>query len=180
MYTFYIFFLINTGLSGLCLVLEMKCLLCSYKSDDQKKLIEHYLTYYNIDSKNWFFRKLFQSNSGLHLKNCVRCKEFLPTKKEKIQHDFLKHYNDGKEIPFEERPLDIIRYPALTIYQIEYMKYSNLYPFYDSEKCVNECLLNVKQRFHVTNSKWFKCSFTIENQQSPINSNHEPLKDIRY
>ena len=36
MYTFYTFFLINTGLSGLCLVLEMKCLLCSYKSDDQK------------------------------------------------------------------------------------------------------------------------------------------------
>ena len=92
----------------------------------------------------------------------------------------MKHCNDGKEIPFEERPLDIIRYPALTIYQIEYKKYSNLYPFYDSEKCVNEFLLNVKQRFHVTNSKWFKCPFTIENQQSPINSNHEPLKDIRH
>ena len=133
----------------------MKSLLCSYKSDDQKKLIEHYLTYHNIDSKNWFFRKLFQSNSGLHLKNCIRCKEFLPTKKEKIQHDFLKHYNDGKEIPleekrtfkpfkkkkscvqkiipFEEKPLDIIRYRVLTIYQIKYKKYSNLYPFYDSE-----------------------------------------------
>ena len=41
-------------------------------------------------------------------------------------------------------------------------------------------LLNVKQRFHVTHSKWFKCSFTIENQQLPINSNLEPLKDIRY
>ena len=88
MYYFYTFFLINTGLSGLCLVLEMKCLLCSYKSNDQKKLIENYLTYHNIDSKNWSFRKLFQSNNGLHLKDCVRCKEFLPTKKEKIQHDF--------------------------------------------------------------------------------------------
>ena len=114
------------------------------------------------------------------MKNCIRCKEFLPTKKEKIQHDFLKHYNDGKEIPFEEKPLDIIRYRALTIYQIEYKKYSNFYPFYDSEKCVDEFLLNVKQRFHVTHSKWFKCSFTIENQQLPINSNLEPLKDIRY
>ena len=55
-----------------------------------------------------------------------------------------------------------------------------MYPFYDSEKCVNEFLLNVKQRFHVTNRKWFKCSFTIENQQLPINSNHKPLKDNRY
>ena len=89
-------------------------------------------------------RKLFQSNSRLHLKNCITCKEFLPTKKEKIQHDFLKHYNDGKEIPFEEKPLDITRYHALTIYQIEYKKCTNLYPLYDSEKCVDEFLLNVK------------------------------------
>ena len=68
------------------------------------------------------------------MKNYIRLKEFLPTKKEKIQPDFLKHYNDGKEIPFEEKLLDIIRYRALTIYQAEYKKYSNLYPFYDSEK----------------------------------------------
>ena len=55
-----------------------------------------------------------------------------------------------------------------------------MYPFCDSEKCVNEFLLNVEQRFHVTHSKWFKCSFTIENQELPTNSNFEPLKDIRY
>ena len=41
----------NTGLSGLYLVLIMKCLLCSYKSDDKQKLVEHYLNYHNIDSK---------------------------------------------------------------------------------------------------------------------------------
>ena len=40
--------------------------------------------------------------------------------------------------------------------------------------------MNVQQRFYVYNTKWFKCSFTIENQQSPINFNQEPLKDIRY
>ena len=130
--------------------------------------------------KNWFFPKLFKPVSGLYLKNCVRCKEFLPTKKEKAHHDFLKHYNEGKEISFEEKPLDIIRYPALTVYKIEYKNYSQFYPFYDSEKCVTEFLFNVKQRFYVSNTKWFKCSFKIENQQSPINSNHESLKDIRY
>ena len=69
----------NTGLSGLHLVLIMKCLLCSYKSDDKQQLVEHYLTYHNIDSKNCFFRKLFKPVSGLYLINCVRCKEFLPT-----------------------------------------------------------------------------------------------------
>ena len=45
------------------------------------------------------------------------------TKKEKAAHDFLKHYNDGKNISFEERPLDIIKYPILVIYQIEHKKY---------------------------------------------------------
>ena len=92
----------------------------------------------------------------------------------------MKHYNERKEILFEEKPFDIIRYRALTIYQIEYMKYSNLYPFYNSEKWADEFLLNVKQRFHVTRNKWFKCLFTIENQQLPITSNLEALKDIRY
>ena len=96
---------------------------------------------------------VFKPVSCFYLKNCVRCKEFLPNKKEKAHHDFLKHYNEGKEIPFEEKPLDIIRYPALTIYKIEYKHYSQFYPFYDSEKCVTEFLLNVKQRFHVSNTK---------------------------
>ena len=49
------------------------------------------------------------------LKKCIRCDDFLTTKKEKAKHDFLKHYNAGKEIPFEEKPLDIIQLPALTI-----------------------------------------------------------------
>ena len=52
------------------------------------------------------------------LRKCIRCDEFLTTKKEKAAHDFIKHYDDGKEIPFEEKPLDIIKLPALTIYKL--------------------------------------------------------------
>ena len=74
-----------------------------------------------------FFQKLFQSDNKAFLKNCIRCNQFLATQKEKAIHDFLKH-NDGKSIPFEEKLLDIIRYPAMTIYQIEFKKY-NSYPF---------------------------------------------------
>ena len=99
----------------------------------------------------------------------------MATKKEKAVHDFLKHYNDGKNIPFEERPLDIIKYPALTIYQIEFKKHKNLYSFYNSEKCVDECLQNVRYRFHATSKKWFKCSFTIENRQNSTNTYLHPL-----
>ena len=84
------------------------------------------------------------------------------------------------DIPFEEKPLDSIRYPALTTYQIEYKKYSNLYPFCNSEKCVDEFLLNVKQRFNATDKKWFKCSFTIENTQNSIRADLESFVNTRY
>ena len=79
------------------------------------QLIEHYLNYHHINSKNWFFQKLCQSDNRPFLKNCLRCKQFITTREQKTKHHFLKHYNEGKEIPFEEEPLDIIKYPALTI-----------------------------------------------------------------
>ena len=64
--------------------------------------------------------------------NCIRCNEFLATEKQTAVHDFLKHYDDGKSIPFEEKPLDIVRSPALTIYSIEFQKHSSFFNFYDS------------------------------------------------
>ena len=76
---------------------------------------------------------------------------------------------------FEEQPLDIRRYPALTIYQ--YKKYSNLYPFCNSEKCVDEFLLNVKQRFNATDKKF---SFTVENTQNSIRTDLESFVNTRY
>ena len=85
----------------------MKCLLCSSVFENQKELLDHYVSYHNVDEKNWFFQKLLQSDNRAFLKNCLRCDQFLTTKK--AVHDFLKHYNEGKEIPFEKKPLDIIR-----------------------------------------------------------------------
>ena len=85
----------------------MKCLLCSSKFKDQKEVVDHYLSYHNIDENNWFFQKLFQAKNKSLLTNCVRCNEFLTTEKHKAVHDFLRHYDDGKSIPFEEKPLDI-------------------------------------------------------------------------
>ena len=96
----------------------MKCLLCSSNFQDKQKLIDHYLTSHNVDQNNWFFKKLFIKENKAFLRKCIRCDEFLITKKEKAAHDFIKHYDDGKEIPFEEKPLDIIKLPALTIYKL--------------------------------------------------------------
>ena len=83
----------------------MKCLLYPSVFKNQKELLDHYLSYHNIVENNWFFQKLFQSDNKAFLKNCIRCNQFLATRKEKAIHDFLNHYNDGKSIPFEEKPL---------------------------------------------------------------------------
>ena len=126
----------------------MKCLLCSSKFENQNDLLNHYVTYHNIDENNCFFEKLFQiRDKTTLLRQCIRCDEFLTTDKHKAVHNFLKHYEDGKSIPFEEKPVDILRLPTLTIYSIEYSKYKDFYNFHNSEDCVDDFLRNVKYRF---------------------------------
>ena len=111
------------------------------------------MSYHNIDKNNWFFQKLFQAKNKSLLTNCVRCNEFLTTEKHKPVHDFLRHYDDGKSIPFEEKLLDILTSPALTIYSIEFQKHSDFYNFYNSEKCGDDFLKNVKYRFTSSSKK---------------------------
>ena len=86
------------------------------------------------------FKKLFVTNNRAFLRNCLWCDQFLTTKKEKAVHDFIKHYDAGKEVPFEEKSIEIIQLPALTIYKIEFKKYKNQYSFFNSEKCVDDFL----------------------------------------
>ena len=85
----------------------------------------------------------------------MRFNEFLATEKQKAVHDFWKHYDDGKSIPFEEKPLNIVRCLALPIYSFEFKKHSSFYNFYDSENCVDDFLRNAKYRFKLTSKKWF-------------------------
>ena len=99
------------------------------------------------------------------LKRCLRCDEFLVNDEQKSVHNFLKYYEHGKTIPFEEKPLDILKLPALTIYSIEFRKHQNFYDFYNSQLCIDDFLRNVKYRFKTGSRKWFNCSFTIENIQ---------------
>ena len=51
---------------------------------------------------------------------------------------------------------------------------------YNSDKCVNEFLKNVKYRFKSSNIKWFKCSFNIENTQNSTWPDLESLLNTRY
>ena len=114
------------------------------------------------------------------LKNCIRCTEFLATEKQKAVQDFLKHYEEGKNIRLEEKPLDIERYPGVTIYYNEYEKHSSFYNFYYSEKCVDDFLRNIKYRFKSTNKKCLKCFFNIENTQNSIRPDLRLLLNTRY
>ena len=122
-------------------------MLCSSRFKDQKDLLNHYVTYHNVDENNFFFQKLFQIKDKTLLKRCLRCDEFLESEKQKAAPNLLKHYEDGKTISFEDKLLDILRLPALTIYSIEFRKQLNFYDFYNSELCVDDFLRNVKYRF---------------------------------
>ena len=159
---------------------KMKCLLCSSKLKDQKDLLNHYVTNHNVDENNWFFQKLFQIKDKSLLKRCLRCDEFLVTDKHKDVHNFLKHYDDGKTIPFEEKPLNILKLPALTVYSIEFKKHQNFYDFYNSELCVDDFLRNVKHKFKAGSKKWIKRSFTIENIQKSLYQGLQPILNTRY
>ena len=48
---------------------------------NEQDLLNHYVSYHNVDENNWFFQKLFQSKNKLLLKQCVRYNEFLLTDK---------------------------------------------------------------------------------------------------
>ena len=52
--------------------------------------------------------------------------------------------------------------------------------FFNSEKCVEEFLQNVKYKFHATSKKWFKSSFIIESMQNSIRPDLQPLLNTRY
>lgn len=56
-------------------------LLCSYKFESQDDLLNHYVSYHNVDKNNWFFQELLQIKDKSVVKRCLRCDEFLVTDK---------------------------------------------------------------------------------------------------
>ena len=101
----------------------MKCLLCSASFNNGEKLREHYIEYHKIDKDNKFFQKLFQPGKKFSIfRKCFRCGDFLSTKDFKIKYDFLKH-DDGQNIPFEDKPVEIKKAGAITSYEISVNKY---------------------------------------------------------
>ena len=92
----------------------------------------------------------------------------------------MKHYDEGKDIPFEDKPIEISRFPGLTIYSIKFKKHKYFYDFFNSAKCADDFLRNVKYKFKPGGKKWIKCSFTIENIQNLPYHNSKPIINSRY
>ena len=92
-------------------------MLRSFTFQNRENLLNH-ISYHNVDENNWFFKKLFQNKNKSILKQCVGCKEFLGTEKDKNIHNFFRHYEEDKSVPFEEKPIDILKFHDLPIYSI--------------------------------------------------------------
>ena len=91
----------------------------------------------------------------------------------------MKH-DKGKSISFVDKPIDIMRFPGLTIYSIEFQKHKEFYDFFNTEKCVDDFLRNVRYKFKPAGKKWMKCSLTIENIQNSPYQNLQPIINSRY
>ena len=111
----------------------------------------------------------------------MRCEEFIPTTRFKLFHDFLKHYNEGKDNIVEEKPFTVTKIGKITKFEINYQNHSSFYDFHNSESVVDEFLFNVKNRIQRSNVEFFiRSGFSLENVQSALDEYNEPLKNSRY
>ena len=119
----------------------MKCLLCFSRFDNNEELIAHYITHHKIDPFNRFFLKLFRSSKNCSvLCKCLRCDDFLTTSDFKIEHDFLKHYNEGDKDFFEDKPVDVEKTANFLKFEITVNKHGDYYHFHNFEEVVDVLL----------------------------------------
>ena len=64
----------------------------------------------------------------------LRCDCFLTMSAYKKKHDFLKHYNEGEDDLFEDKPIDIENTANLVKFEITVNKQGECYDFENSRK----------------------------------------------
>ena len=118
----------------------MKCLLCNFNAKDKNEIENHYINFHNVDKDNKYFRRLIEKKNNVFTgKKCSKCDDFIPTTGFKISHDFLKHYDDGKEhLLDDEKPISIVNIGnSIKKYEITFRDHSSSYDFYNSTKLVD-------------------------------------------
>ena len=163
---------------------RMKCLLCQYENNKKKELKEHYLKYHNVDENNLFFKKLIdQKNNVIHGRKCDYCDEFVFSNK--VNHDFLKHYEKGLSIDFDSGDLDkrinITNAAGIKKLEIRFKEHSSFYDFFDSVAVVDSFLAQVKNVIqNYKNDVLLRAGFSIENVQQALDNYSEPLFVTKY
>ena len=162
----------------------MKCLLCQYQNNEKKELKKHYLKYHNVDENNLFFKKLIdQKNNVIHGRKCNYCDEFVFSNK--VNHDFLKHYEKGLSIDFDsgdlDKPIDITDAADVKKLEIRFKEHSSFYDFFDSVAVVDSFLAQVKNVMQsYKNDVLLRAGFSIENVQQALDNYSEPLFVTKY
>ena len=161
----------------------MKCLLCNFVATDKNEIKNHYINFHNVDKDNKYFRRLIEKKNNVFCgQKCSKCNEFIPTTSFKRSHDFLKHYDKGKDLADVEKPISIVNIGnSIKKYEITFREHSSSYDFYNSTKLVDEFLTNVKNLIKRRNQYFIiRCGFSIENFQPTLDNYNEPLKNTRY
>ena len=83
----------------------------------------------------------------------------------KIQLDFSKHYNEGDNDLFEDKPVDVEKTANLLKFEITVNKHGDYYDFENSGEVLHYFLKNVCSQFQPSNLKLIKCLFVAENIQ---------------
>ena len=162
---------------------RMKCLLCQYKNNEKKELKEHYVKYHNVDKNNLFFKKLIdQKNNVIYGRKCDYCDEFVFSNK--VNHDFLKHYEKGLSIDYSsdlDKPINITNAAGIKKLEIRFKEHSSFYDFFDSVAVVDSFLAQVKNVIqNYKNDVLLRAGFSIENVQLALDNYSEPLFVTKY
>ena len=160
----------------------MKCPRCDFVSNDSEDLKEHYIDFHKVDQDYQFFINLFKRQSNVFRpKKCLRRDEFLLNHHFKVNHNFLVHYDAGMDV-FEEKPVSYTRLGEIQKYEITFVQYLLDYDFYNSQKLVDDFLLNVKSRIRRSAESEFiiKCGFSLKNVQPAPFENEVLMVNFRY
>ena len=110
----------------------------------------------------------------------VQVYHFLVNNTDNKGRNFLKHYQQGGVLPFENRPINITRFDGLSVYSISFDEHQRFYSFYDSDDPVQNHLNVFKLRFVPTGKEVrIKCTFSIVNFQPPPADGLVELTDTR-
>ena len=163
----------------------MKCVLCSFTTNEQDRLIDHYIKFHNVDKNNVFFDKLInQKTKVIYGRKCTACNEFVFSGK--ATHDFLKHYDKGflqnDSDDLGNRAVTVTRIGDIDKFEITFKEHSSSYDFFDSVAVVEYFLNSVREKAPVYKSNvLIRAGFSIENIQQALNDNYtEPLTQNRY